>query len=414
MRKAMYIVILFCLLAMPLFNSGVEGQEVVIRERITATGYGRVISVNSFNHTVDFNGTELFLMVEFFQNKTVDYTNTMGNITTTEIYNSEAYGGNFTTYIYRVVFDSDGVAVFTFYLNDGSSERVLFEVAGSGYEYVEGEELQRLQEDWAYGTNELEAIIDLMNANYPDTPEGRHNAVLDVIDDSTAIRKGPTVFGVNMLFGLAMIFANPFSIIWLFIIIVYIMAGRRKEADILRKIDEERENMDIDTEELAVAARVAKSRNLGTLASIKSIAPHLGVPTIIWRDIHKKHTTIASLMAAFDDSVFFEDGRIEGPIADSLTTWVRNSLTLEQRSRAAGTYRAPTVDDYLSSLKRILQYVSSHLHYPNYEQYIHKLTNSEKWLMGVVKDLRPGGVGVFEAGPGVGKVDFSDMLDSVK
>lgn len=413
MRKTIYIVILICILAMPLFNSCVEGQQVVFRERVTATGYGRVVSVNSFNHTVDFNGTGLILRVDFYQNKTIDYTEIMGNMTITELYNSEPYGSNYTTYVYKIVFGSDGLAMFSFYLNDGSSERVLFSVTGSGYDYVEGEELSRLQDNWAYRVDETETIEDLMNADYPDTPEGYHDAALDVIDDSTAIRKGPTVFGVNMLFGFAMLFANPFSVIWLLIIVVYLMSGRRKEADILRKIDEEREDMDIDTEELAVAARVAKSRNLGTLSSIKSIAPHLGVSTIIWRDIHKDFTTIAALMAAFDDSVFTEDGRIEGPIAEVLTKWVRNSLTLEQRSKVAGSYRAPTVDDYLSSLKRILQYVSAHLHYPNYEQYIHKLSDSEAWLMIIIKDLRPGGSGVFETQPGVGTPDFSELLDTV-
>ncbi len=403
------IVVVFVFLTSGLSSA----QEVSMREKITPVGYGRIISVNAFNHTVNYNGTEFIMNLYFYGNRTIDYVEKVGNYTIVPVYDTVDIGLNETTYIYHLTFFNDGISTYNMYLSDGSSRSVLFNVTGTGYEYVDGDMLDMLELGWAYMVDATEEISAIMGAEYENTPEGHNDAVADTIDDSRALREGPVVFGMNMAFGLVMLFANPFSIIWLIIIIAYFVTRSRKESEVLRRIDEDFEDVDVDTAELAVSSRIVRARNQATLSSIKNIAPHLGVSAVIWRDIHFRFTTIASMLAAFDDSEFTDDGRIEGPIADALTTWVRNSLTLEQRSRIQGTYRAPGVEDYLDAMRKILQYVSSHLHLPNYEQYIHKLNDSEEWLLTTIKDLRPGGNEVFETSTSVGTPDFSEMIKNV-
>lgn len=414
MKRFVLVVISIMLCITIGISTFADAQQLGFKEKAYPIGYGRILSVDSVQHIVNYNGSELIVILTFYNNDSVSYVEVVGNLTYIELFNSFDNSSGISTFIYQFKFAEDGLLSYVMYMDGGGSERLLFNVTGTGFSYVETGLLDMYVEQWGYSTDEMEEISTIMNAVYPDSPEGHHDAVLDTMDDSRALRQGPTVFGFQMAFGLVMIFASPFSILWIVIIVMLFISSRRKEADILRKIDEEREDMDIDTEELAVASRIVKARSMATLASIKSIAPHLGVPAIIWRDIHKKYTTIASLLAAFDDSEFTEDGRIVGPIADSLTMWVRNSLTLEQRSRLEGTYRAPSVEDYVKALKRILQYSASNLHLPVYEQYIHALEKSNNWVMEIVKDLRPGGSGVFETRETIGRPDFSEMIDSVK
>jgi len=388
-------------------------------EQVNAVGYGCIENLNPYNHSVNYNGSELILFVNVLYNNTVGYTAVEGNITAVELYNSvntKSNNINTTVYMYRVIFVEDGYSCLRFYFSDGSSGRVLFNVTGAGYVYIDGDELYKLREEWNYGVSEKDDIEELMGAVYDDTPKGHHDAVSDTIDDSRAIRKGPVLFGQNMLFGILIMFSSPFTFIWLLVIVAIFMSVRKKESEVLRKIDDDREGMDIDTEELAVAAGVAKSRSMGLFASIRSIAPYIGISTVVWRDIHRRFATVASLLSAFDDTTFFDDGRAEGPIVDALSTWVRNSLTLEQRSKAHGLYRAPTMVDYVDSLKRILQYVSTYLHYNNYEIYIRRLDESSEWLLDMVKDLKPGGVttDMSEGKSALGVPDFSGVMDTLE
>ena len=240
-----------------------------------------------------------------------------------------------------------------------------------------------------YGVSETSDISELMGVTYEETPDGHHAAVSDTIDDSTALRKGPEFFGINMLMAFVIFFISPYTIIWLVIIIMVVMLTRKKTADKIKEINDERKNLDLDTIETNLAYSLARSRSFALMAPTKDVCNYLGIPAYIWRYISRDYANVGALCGAFDDSVFKSSGDIDGPIAESLGKWIRESLITEQRAHKQSGYRIDYDNDFVNALKKILHYVSATLHYPNYEAYVVALGNSQEFVSRTIKQMKP-------------------------
>ena len=101
---------------------------------VTPCGYGTVNSINDVNDTVNFNGTELIIRLEIVGNATIASTGFVGQMSYVSIFSERI--GNRSVYINKLHFDENALISFIFYLSDGSSGRVSFNVTGSNYTYI--------------------------------------------------------------------------------------------------------------------------------------------------------------------------------------------------------------------------------------------------------------------------------------
>jgi hypothetical protein len=390
------------------------------RFSITEIGYGRIVSIDAVNDSVVYSGNELIVKVSIYDNRTVINSVILGNSTFSQVYVDSNVGLNTTVYIYNVRFDSDGETSILLYLSDGSAAQVVFFVSSSEYTFIDDETLANYTEMYNYAQERTDEVSQLMNAEYLDNPSGYNDAWLDVIDDSRALREGPVYFGANMLLGLLMIFISPYSIIWVVLIIAAVLYSKRNIALAVEKMDKEREEFSLDTASLAVASKMQQERSRSLMGSTKRVASYLGIPAQIWKDIHRDYPTIGSVCGGFDDTKFLDDGSMDGPIAISLATWIRSSLTTHGTSTGSSSIRIDPRRDYVNALRNILDYVVTELHFNNYQIYIKKLEKTDDFINMIVQKVGPltGGLDTDLPENAMNKLDnaeldFRDLLDSI-
>jgi len=357
-----FVAILLLIPAVNVSSSPVDGIDYYFEP-----GDDRSVVVNQdkINDYSNLSGSNFVLVLELsqaFALNDISFNTTTG-VRYTRVYHN--FTDDYLIYIYVIQFNLDGIYTLQFNFVGGVQYVISLDVWNSNYVWISSGEYDELKSNWDNSRNNAGILGDIYGVDYGNTSDSFDSAMKDAIDDVKALRKGPEVFGEGMIMAFLMMFLTPYTWIILLIVLAIVSVSRRKEMEILTKMEKSTRGYDIDETARLVGSKLAQERERELMADTANVCCYFGIPQKIWRMVVVNYPTVGSFLAAISEVKLTSSGKItECDFTKNYRKWIQMSVQL----RYGADLDVSLTEAFSDVVNSIMTFVIVELHFVKYKE----------------------------------------------